>query len=412
LIAPECQHAGVAQKPLTGSLEGIRVLELGQLIAGPFCGQMFADHGAEVVKIEPPGTGDVMRQWGRSDAQGNALWWPVIARNKKSLTVDLHRPEGQKLVRELASKADVLIENFKVGRMEEWGLGYEELSASNPGLIMVRISGFGQTGPYSKRGGFAAVGEAMAGLRYISGYPDRPPVRVGLSLGDTLTGHLGFEGALLALLRRGQTGKGQVVDCSIFESVLSVMESVITEYDRGGHVRERAGSVLPGIAPSNAYPTRDGVPIIIGANQDGLFRRLTKIMGVAELADDDRFRTHQARGRNQLELDEIISTWTAGKSVSWLEDQLSAAGVPAGRTYRASDMLADPHFAARGSIVRVDDERLGSTAMQSVFPKLSESPGAVRHLGPDLGEHVEPVLSGWLDYDSGAIARLRDAGVV
>lgn len=405
-------RSGRQPGPLRGSLEGIRVLELGQLIAGPFCGQLLADHGAEVVKVEPPGKGDVMRQWGRFDASGNALWWPIIARNKKSLTVDLRHVDGQQLVRELASKADILIENFKVGRMEEWGLGYEQLRKGNPGLIMIRISGFGQTGPYSKRGGFAVVGEAMAGLRYITGFPDRPPVRVGLSLGDTLTGHLAFEGALLALLRRARTGQGQIVDCSIFESVLSVMESVITEYDRGGHVRERSGSVLPGIAPSNAYPTSDGVLIVIGANQDGLFRRLTKIMGAPELADDERFRTHQARGRNQLELDEIISAWTLGKSAAWIEDQLVAAGVPAGRTYRASDMLVDPHFAARESIVRVQDKQLGPTAMQNVFPRLSESPGAVRHLGPALGEHTTPVLTDWLGYNADTIGRLREVGAI
>ncbi|HEX2018973.1 MAG TPA: CaiB/BaiF CoA-transferase family protein [Aurantimonas sp.] len=393
-------------------LEGIRVLEMGQLIAGPFCGQLLADFGAEVVKIEPPKGGDSMRQWGRTDADGNTLWWPVIARNKKSLTLDLRKPEAQAIVRELAAGADIIVENFRVGRMEEWGLGYEDLRAINPRLIMVRVTGFGQTGPYSDRAGFAAVCEAMGGLRYLGGYPDRPPVRVGLSIGDTLAGQSGFQGALLALQHRNRTGEGQMVDASIYEAVLSVMESVVTEYDRGGHVRERSGSFLPGIAPSNAYPTSDGDMIIIGANQDSLFRRLSALMDQPELADDARFADHQARGRNQAEIDRIIGEWTATRTAAWLVEALAAAGVPAGLTYRAHDMLRDPHFQARESIVRIDDERLGPTAMQNVFPRLSVSPGEVRHTGPGLGEHTNAVLQEWLDYDADRIARLRDDGII
>ncbi|UIJ71036.1 CaiB/BaiF CoA-transferase family protein [Aurantimonas sp. HBX-1] len=393
-------------------LEGIRVLEMGQLIAGPFCGQLLADFGAEVVKIEPPQGGDSMRQWGRTDAQGNPLWWPVIARNKKSLTLDLRKPAAQAIVRELATSTDIIVENFRVGRMEEWGLGYEDLRAINPRLIMVRVTGFGQTGPYAERAGFAAVCEAMGGLRYLGGYPDRPPVRVGLSIGDTLAGQSGFQGALLALQHRHQTGEGQMVDASIYEAVLSVMESVITEYDRGGHVRERSGSFLPGIAPSNAYPTADGDMIIIGANQDSLFRRLAALMEQPELAEDERFANHQARGRNQAEIDRIVGEWTATRTAAWLVEALAAAGVPAGLTYRARDMLNDPHFQARESIVRVDDARLGPTAMQNVFPRLSASPGEVRHTGPLLGEHTDAVLREWLDYDDDRITRLRDDGII
>ncbi|NDV87896.1 CoA transferase [Aurantimonas aggregata] len=393
-------------------LEGIRVLEMGQLIAGPFCGQLLADFGAEVVKIEPPQGGDSMRQWGRTDADGNPLWWPVIARNKKSLTLDLRKPAAQSIVRELASSTDIIVENFRVGRMEEWGLGYEDLRAINPRLIMVRVTGFGQTGPYAERAGFAAVCEAMGGLRYLGGYPDRPPVRVGLSIGDTLAGQSGFQGALLALQHRHSTGEGQMVDASIYEAVLSVMESVVTEYDRGGHVRERSGSFLPGIAPSNAYPTADGDMIIIGANQDSLFRRLAALMGQPELADDERFANHQARGRNQAEIDRLVGAWTATKTAAWLVEALAAAGVPAGLTYRARDMLNDPHFQARESIVRVDDERLGPTAMQNVFPRLSASPGEVRHTGPLLGEHTDAVLREWLDYDDNRIAGLHGDGII
>lgn len=385
---------------------------MGQLIAGPFCGQLLADFGAEVVKIEPPGTGDVMRQWGRTDADGNTLWWPVIARGKKSLTLNLRDPRAQEIVRALAAEADILVENFRVGRMESWGLGWQDLSAINPRLIMVRVTGFGQTGPYSGRAGFASVCEAMGGLRHISGYPDRPPVRMGISLGDTLAGQNGFQGALLALQHRHRTGRGQMVDASIYEAVLAVMENVITEQDRGGHVRERSGSALPGIAPSNAYPTADGDTIIIGANQDSLFRRLTALMGQPELADDARFRDHRARGRHQEEIDGIIGRWTRTRPARALVEELAQAGVPAGLTYRARDMLEDPHFEARQSITRVPDQRLGTVAMQNVFPKLSASPGGIRHTGPGLGEHTVAVLKDWLGYQQAQIDALSAQGVV
>jgi len=396
-----------------GPLEGIRVLEMGQLIAGPFCGQLLADFGAEVVKIEPPKTGDAMRQWGRTDADGHTLWWPVIARNKKSLTLNLRDSRAQDIVKALVAKTDILVENFRAGRMEEWGLGYGVLSKINPGLIMVRITGFGQTGPYSGRAGFASVCEAMGGLREISGHPDRPPVRMGISLGDTLAGQNGFQGALLALQHRNSTGDGQMVDASIYESVLSVMESLVSEYDGGGHIRQRSGSILPGIAPSNAYPTKDGGTIIIGANQDSLFRRLTALMGQPELADDERFRDHQARGRNQAEIDAIIGEWTRTKPAKELVDALAEVAVPAGPTYRAKDMLEDPHFQARESVTRVDDPTLGrSIAMQNVSPRLSASPGTIRHTGPALGQHTTQVLAEWLGYSDNEIARLDADGVI
>ncbi|EAU43067.1 hypothetical protein FP2506_09496 [Fulvimarina pelagi HTCC2506] len=397
-----------ARKPL----EGIKVLEMGQLIAGPFCGQLLADFGAEVVKVEPPKTGDAMRQWGRADEEGRPLWWPVIARGKKSLTLNLREKAAQEVVRDLAREADILVENFRVGRMEEWGLGYDALKAINPRLIMVRVTGFGQTGPYRERAGFASVCEAMGGMRYIAGYPDRPPVRAGISIGDTLAGQSGFQGALLALQHRNATGQGQMVDASIYEAVLSVMEAVVTEYDKGGHIRERSGSFLPGIAPSNAYPTADDQSVIIGANQDSLFQRLCKVMGRPELAADERYATHRARGRNQSEIDGIIGEWSSQHKAAEIVDMLSDAGVPAGLTYRASDMLDDPHYQARESITRVEDPELGSTAMQNVFPKLSESPGGIAHTGPKLGEHTDAILKDWLGYDDTAIERLRSANVV
>jgi formyl-CoA transferase len=285
-----------------------------------------------------------------------------------------------------------LIENFRVGTLEGWGLGWEDLSAINPRLIMVRITGFGQTGPYSSRAGFASVCEAMGGLRYLCGYPDRPPVRAGISIGDSLAGVYGAMGALLALHYRERTGRGQVVDASIFESVLAMMEGVVAEYDRSGHVRERSGSTLPGIAPSNAYPTRDGTAVVIGANQDTVFQRLCEAMGQPELAGDPRFSSHRARGARQQELDELISAWTQCLDAADIVELLAEVGVPAGLVYRAPEMLMDPHFQARDAIVRVADPRFGTIAMQNAFPRMSESPGKVRHGGPLLGEHTEKVL--------------------
>ncbi len=393
-------------------LEGIRVLELGQLIAGPFCGQLLADFGAEVVKIEPPGVGDAMRQWGRSDEKGRPIWWSVIGRNKKSVTVNLRDAQGQDLVRQLAAEADIVIENFRRGTLEKWGLGYDTLSSLNPGLIMIRITGFGQDGPYADRAGFASVCEAMGGLRYLCGYPDRPPVRTGISIGDSLAGMNGAMGALLALQYRHATGRGQVVDSSIFESVLTMMEGVIAEYDQGGHIRERTGSILPGIAPSNAYPTRDGRGIIIGANQDTVFSRLCIEMGRADLAKDPDYATHRARGENMERLDELIAQWTCQHDAQDLVERLAACGVPAGLVYRAPDMLADPHFNARAAITRVPDARFGSVAMQNVFPRLSESPGEIFHAGPELGADTAAVLEDWLGQGDASVERLRDAGVI
>lgn len=395
-----------------GPLEGIRVIELGQLIAGPFCGQVLADFGAEVIKVEPPDSGDAMRQWGRLDTDGRPVWWSVIARGKRSITVDLRSEEGQKILRDLVLEADVLIENFRPGTMERWGLGYEALSELNPRLIMARVSGYGQTGPYAKRAGFASVCEAAGGLRYISGYPDRPPVRIGLSLGDTMAGFNAAMGVLLALQHRHRTGKGQVVDSAIYEAVLGLTEALVSEYDAGGHVRERNGSSLPGIAPSNAYPSADGKEVIIGANQDTVFRRLCEVMDAPELADDPRYADHQARGRNQEELDDKVAEWTRSLEAHEIVRLLSEAGVPVGLAYTAPDMLEDAHFAERESVVRVPDPERGSLAMQNVFPRLSESPGKIRGLGPKLSADTDDVLSSTLKYDEERIRSLRNAGVI
>ncbi len=395
-----------------GPLAGLRVIEMGQLLAGPFCGQLLADFGAEVIKVEPPGKGDPMREWGREKPHGQSLWWPVIARNKKSLTLDLRSADGQDILRDLARGADIVLENFRPGTMERWGLGHDALSAHNPGLIMVRVSGFGQTGPYSGHAGFGAIGEAMGGLRHVVGSPDRPPSRVGISIGDSLAATFAALGAMMALHARHRTGRGQVVDSAIYEAVLTMMESLVTEYDKAGYIRERTGSILPRVAPSNVYPTADGSGILIAANQDTVFARLAAAMGRPELAGDPRFATHTARGDAQEELDALIAEWTGARPAEEVLALMNDNGVPAGRIYRAPEMLEDAHFKAREAIVRVMHPQFGELAMQNVAPRLSETPGAVRHPGPELGAHTEEVLTGVLGYDAARVARLREAGVI
>lgn len=403
------QHEAQPSTPL----DDIKVLELGQLIAGPYCGQVLADFGAQVIKVEPPGKGDAMRQWGAADSDtGEPLWWNVIGRNKQSLTLDLRQTRGQEVLRELAKNADVIIENFRPGTMERWGLSYDVLSQDNPGLVMVRVTGFGQDGPYASRAGFASVCEAMGGLRYLSGYPDRPPVRVGVSIGDTLAGLHAALGTMMALHQRERTGHGQVVDSSIFESVLAMMESLIPEFARAGKVRERSGSFLSGIAPSNAYPARDGRDVIIGANQDTVFARLCQAMGQPSLADHPDYATHRARGEHQQAIDDLVAAWTRQHDAQHIVDILAEAGVPAGLVYSAPDMLDDPHFKARDAIVEVADHHGKPLPMQNVFPRLSSTPGSVRHVGPALGEHTETILSDWLDLDADALAALRNDQVI
>ena len=397
-----------------GPLAGIKVVELGAFIAGPFCGQLLADLGAEVIKVEAPKGGDPMRQWGaEKTASGRPLWWSVIARNKKSLTLDLRQEAGQEIARSLIGQADVLIENFRPGTLERWNLDPAALRLAYPGLVVTRISGFGQDGPYSDRAGFGAIAESMAGLRHLTGQPDAVPSRVGISIGDSLAGLYGCIGVLASLCARGRrTAGGQVVDVAIAESVLGVLESVIAEYAATGAVRQRTGPVLPRIAPSNLYPTRDGKLILIAANADGLFRKLSKAMGQPALADDPRYATHAARGERQAELDALIGTWSATMDLEALLVLMEKAGVPAGPVNDAAAVAADPHFRARDAIVEVPDPEIGTVTMQGIFPKLSETPGRVAWTGPTLGQHNDEILRDRLGLPPERLAELRKAGIV
>jgi len=394
------------------ALHDIRVLEMGQLLAGPFCGQLLADFGAEVIKIELPGIGDPMREWGREKPYGLSLWWPVVARNKKSVTINLREDAGADLVRDLVAKSDVLIENFRPGTLERWGLGYDELAKINPQLILVRVTGFGQTGPYSSQPGYGAIGEAMGGLRYIVGDPSTAPSRVGISIGDTLAAMFASIGTLTALHARTHTGKGQVVDSAIYEAVLGVMESLIPEYVLGDYIRERTGAILPNVSPSNVFPTSDGQMVLIAANQDTVFTRLAEAMGRPELAEDERYSTHSARGEYQEQLDGLIAEWTATLTSADLYDLMLEHGVPTGRIYRAPEMLEDAHFAAREAIVKPEHPELGEFPMQNVAPKLSDTPGEVKWVGPKLGEHNDEIFGDLLGLSDERVAELRDAGIV
>ncbi len=395
-----------------GPLNDLRVIEMGQLIAGPFCGQILADFGAEVIKLEQPGSGDPMREWGSEKPHGKALWFPVLARNKKSVTLNAREEAGQAIIRSLVEKSDIVVENFRPGTMERWNLGYEDLAAINPRIVMVRVSGYGQTGPYAQRAGYGAIGEAMGGLRYVVGDPATPPSRMGISIGDTLAATFAALGAMMAIHSRARTGRGQVVDSAIYEAVLAVMECLISEYDIGGYVRERTGSILPMIAPSNVYAAADGAMVLIAANQDTVFRRLAAAMDRPELAEDPRYATHIARGTNQAALDALISDWAGTMDARALTERLNAHGVPNGDIYRAPEMLEDAHFKAREAIVRLIDPVLGPMHMQNVAPRLSVTPGAVRHTAPALGEHTEEILGGMLGLDRVARDRLAASGII
>lgn len=395
--------------PAKGPLTDLRLIELGQLIAGPFCGQLMADMGAEVIKVEPPNQGDPMRDWGRGDYP---LWWTVCARNKKCVTANLRLEEGQALVKELVKDADFLLENFRPGTLERWGLDYDTLKEINPGLIMIRVSGYGQTGPYAKRAGYAAVGEAMGGMRYLAGWPDRPPTRAGISIGDSLAATYACLGALAALHHREKTGEGQVIDASIYESVLTVMESTIPEFTVSDYIRERTGSALPNIAPSNLYECQDG-SFLIAANQDTVFGRLCEAMGQPELANDERYATHTARGAHQQELDGIIEDWTRTLTLNEVDTLMQEHGVPAGRIFRAPEMLADPHFEARDAIVDVESERFDNLKMQNVFPKMSATQGEIRWPGPlELGAHNDEVYGELLGKSPEMLKALKEKGII
>ena len=393
-------------------LGDLRVVELGQLLAGPFCGQLLGDFGAEVIKVEDPGRGDPMREWGREKPHGKSLWWPVVARNKLSVTCNLRAPEGQDLLRRLLGTADVLVENFRPGTLERWGLGPDQLWQGNPRLVITRVSGYGQTGPYSARAGFGSIGEAMGGIRYVMGTPGEVPVRAGISIGDSLAATFACLGTLVALHHRERSGRGQVVDSAIYEAVLGMMESLIPEWAVAGYQRERTGAVLPNVAPSNVYPTGDGDLVLIAANQDTVFGRLAGAMEAPGLAADPRFATHGARGAAMTELDNLIAEWTGTLAADDLLARLHEAGVPAGRIFRARDMLADPHFAAREAIVEVPHPDFGPLPMQNVVPKLSVTPGAVRSAGPALGEHNDYVWGSLLGLGPDERARLREAAII
>jgi formyl-CoA transferase len=402
----------------TGPLTGVTLIEMGQLIAGPFCGQLMADYGADVIKVEDPGKGDPIREWGLEkfspgDPNAQPLWWPILARNKRCITANLREKRGQQLIRDLVANADALLENFRPGTLEKWSMSPEELWKINPRLVIIRVSGYGQNGPYSQRPGYASVGEAMGGIRHLMGDPESPPSRAGISLGDSLAAMFACLGGLSAIISARTTGHGQIVDASIYESVLAVMESLVPDYVLAGYTRERTGSKLAGIAPSNVYPTSDGRMIILAANQDTLFKRLCEAMGQPELASDSRYVDHASRGKNQEELDDVIARWTVSLPAQELLDHLRAHDVVCGDIYKAVDMLNDSHFAARKSIVEVASQTgPGDIPMQNVFPRFQGTPTTIRWAGPTHGQHTDEVLAEKLGLSEPAIAELRTAGII
>lgn len=398
-----------------GPLAGIRVIELGMLLAGPYATRLLAEFGAEVIKVEQPGKGDPLRNWGHHRYRGRSLWWPIQSRNKKLITLDLHHERGRELLKRLVAQADVLLENFRPGTLEKWGLGWDVLSAVNPKLILARVSGYGQTGPYAHRAGFAAVGEAMGGLRHINGYPDQPPPRMGISLGDSLAGMFAVQGILSALYWRDAAGggRGQVVDASILEACFALLESAVPEYDRLGVVREPSGTKLRNVAPSNIYKCRDDRWIVIAANADNVFRRLCRAMEKPELIDDPRFADHTARGQHQDELDAIISDWTAERDSQDVDRLLNEAGVVCGPIYTIADIYNDPHFRAREMIIEMHDPELGPLAAPGIVPKLSHTPGKAEWTGSwELGAHNREVYVDLLGLDETELDELRAAGVI
>lgn len=376
-----------------GPLAGLRVLELGTLIAGPFCSRILAEFGAEVIKIEAPEGGDPLRGW-RLLHRGTSLWWLAQARNKKSVALNLKSPRGQEIVRRLARNADIVVENFRPGTLEAWGLGWERLSAENPGLVMVRLSGYGQTGPYRERPGFGAIAEAMGGLRHLSGYPDRPPVRVGVSIGDSIAAMYGAIGALMALRHREVSGgRGQVVDVALYESVFGLMESLLPEFDVFGHVRTRTGASLPGIVPSNTYATRDGKYVVIGANNDSIFKRLMHAIGRPDLADDPQLARNEGRVARTEDIDGVIGQWTGARDLDDVLCVLNGADVPAGKIYDIGDIVADAQYRARGMIEQFVLPDGQGVKLPGIVPRLTETPGATHWLGPALGAHTREVLA-------------------
>lgn len=400
---PNTREAGI-----DGPLTGLRVIELGSIVAGPFAGRLFADYGADVIKVEAPDRPDPMREWGQETYQGHALWWPVHARNKHCITLDLRSEEGRDALRSLAEGADVIVENFRPGTLESWGLSFAELSTLNPGLILARISGFGQDGPYSQRPGYASVAEAMGGLRAINGFEGEPPPRMAISLGDSLAGMFAVQGVLAALHHRHATGQGQVIDVALTEACLALLESTIPEYDATGRSRRPGGTRLKGIAPSNIYRSADERWVIVAANQDTVFRRLCSAMGVPELADDPRYADHRSRGDHQDELDDLVGMWVAKRPAAEVIECLDNAGVVVGPIYEAADIVADPHFQERDMIIDHFDERLGRTIKgPGIVPKFSATPGKVRWAGPPIPGSHNGELSGGLQAGAGVQVETR-----
>ena len=395
----------------TKPLAGVKVLELGTLIAGPFTARIMAEFGAEVIKIESPDGGDPLRQW-RKRYEGTSLWWYLQARNKKSVTVNLKHPEGVAIVKALAREADIVVENFRPGVLEKLGLGWEALSAENPGLVMLRLSGFGQTGPMAAQPGFGAIGESMGGLRYVTGFPDRPPVKTGISIGDSIAALWGALGAMMALRHREVNGgQGQVVDVALYEAVFAMMESLVPEFDVFGFVRERTGNIMPGITPSNTHTTKDGRHVAIGANGDAIFRRLLLAMGRADLADDPSLADNAGRDARRDELYALIDAWVAQHDEAEVLQVLAAAEVPASRIYSVADMFADPQFLAREMLQTVTLPDGRACRQPGIVPKLSATPGSTAWIGPALGAHTDEVLA-MLGYDAARIAALRADGAI
>ncbi|HWK24843.1 MAG TPA: CaiB/BaiF CoA-transferase family protein [Ureibacillus sp.] len=395
------------------ALGNVKVLELGQLIAGPSASRLFAEFGADVIKVETPGSGDPLRNW-RVVENGTSLWWHLQGRNKKSICIDLKTEDGQNIIKELVKEIDILVENFKPGTLEKWNIGYEDLKAINPSLIMIRISGYGQDGPYRDKAGFGSIGEAMGGLRYLTGFPDRPPTRVGVSLGDTLASLYAVIGGLMALHHRNSTPtrEGQYVDVALYEAIFSTLESTLSEYDFANIIRERTGSTLPGITPSSTYLCKDGKYVVIGANGDSIFKRLMNIMNMPHYAEDDRFSTNAKRSMHAEHLDEVIENWTKEHTLEEVLDKLEKANVPSGSIYSIEDIVQDPHYQARNMIEEHEIEQLGKLKIPGIVPKLSKTPGRTEWTGPKLGEHTETVLQERLNLAKEEIHQLKEKGII
>lgn len=406
IVSPESKKTAMP-------LKGVQVLEIGQLLAGPFAGALLACFGAEVIKVESPKGGDPLRTW-RKVYKGTSLWWAVLSRNKKCITLDLRHPKGKELARALAEKVDIVVENFKPGTLEKWGLGYDELKELNPRLIMVRVSGWGQTGPYASKPGYASVAEAMSGFRYVTGFPDRPPVRPNLSLGDTIAGTHAAFGALMALYHRDihGSGQGQVVDVAIYEAVFNMMESMLPEYDKLGYVRERSGAKLPGIAPSSTYVCKDGKYIVIGANADSIYKRLMLAMARKDLAEDPRLQNNEGRVAHEELIDSAIEQWTRQQTCQEIFDILEVAQVPCGPIYSIAEIVRDPHFNARGLFEEVEVPKGEKVKIPRIVPLLSETPGRTEWAGPPLGAHNEEIFCLRLGLSKGELAALKAEGVI